>query len=71
MYPYSIVRGWLEELQEREDFQGLPLEQWATAEISKNYDEAERLFRKALELEPKNEFACKNYETMKRQHNTC
>jgi tetratricopeptide (TPR) repeat protein len=34
-------------------------------EVRKNYDEAERLYRKALELDPNNEFARKNYDLMK------
>ena len=35
--------------------------------VRKNYDEAERLYRKALELDPEKEIIRKNYETLKKQ----
>ena len=38
--------------------------------VRKNYDEAERLYRKALELDPANEFARKNYESLKKDRET-
>jgi protein O-mannosyl-transferase len=36
-------------------------------DVRKDYDEAERLYRKALELDPEKEIIRKNYETLKKQ----
>jgi hypothetical protein len=54
----QLVQQWLQELHVREHFGRMPLDRWATAQ---NLDEAERLYRKALALDPNHAINARNF----------